>query len=292
MGRRFTAKPHLPANHRGFRLPAANRPCVRSLSHRRARARLVLNAPAHRPWQASLRSPFPRTPRRARFVSQRSTSTSLSSVRPGRRARGRPELARPVRVAAMGQCLSWALGLLLPSLWEAEVAVSATALLIAALVLFLLTSDQHTAKPTAAGGGGSSLAASSSSRPSAAAACRCDAGRGRSGARGEAVSEISCAPGAGGYVIKVTAATSLSTAQQRHPSAALIDVPIAFAPARLLFLTCSSVGCQLELLSAKYLIGANLDGSSDPFAVISCSEQKRFRCVAVAPSSSIFCIFV
>jgi hypothetical protein len=34
---------------------------------------------------------------------------------------------------------------------------------------------------------------------------------------------------------------------------------------------------QLELLSAKYLIGANLDGSSDPFAVISCADQKRFR---------------
>ncbi|PVH66615.1 hypothetical protein PAHAL_1G299000 [Panicum hallii] len=146
----------------------------------------------------------------------------------------------------MGQCLSWALGLLLPSLWEAEVAVSATALLIAALVLFLLTSDQHTAKPTAAGGGGSSLAASSSSRPSAAAACRCDAGRGRSGARGEAVSEISCAPGAGGYVIK------------------------------------------LELLSAKYLIGANLDGSSDPFAVISCSEQKRFSSMVPSPRNPLW----
>jgi len=87
MERRFTAKPHLPANHCGFRLPAASRPCVRSLSHRRARARLVLNAPAHRPWQASLRSPFPRTHRRARFVCQRSTSTSsLGSSRP--RARG------------------------------------------------------------------------------------------------------------------------------------------------------------------------------------------------------------
>ncbi|RLM80957.1 C2 and GRAM domain-containing protein [Panicum miliaceum] len=144
----------------------------------------------------------------------------------------------------MGQCLSWALGLLLPSLWEAEVAISATALLIAALVLFLLTSDQHTAKPTAAGG--SSLAASSSSRPSAAAGCRCEAGRGRSGARGEAVSEISCAPGAGGYVIK------------------------------------------LELLSAKYLIGANLDGSSDPFAVISCSEQKRFSSMVPSPRNPLW----
>jgi hypothetical protein len=50
--------------------------------------------------------------------------------------------------------------------------------------------------------------------------------------------------------------------------------------------------CQLELLSAKYLIGANLDGSSDPFAVISCGEQKRFRYCAVniarPPSLHIF----
>jgi len=197
----------------------------------------------------------------------------------------------------MGQCLSWALGLLLPSLWEAEVAISATALLIAALVLFLLTSDQHAAKPTAAGGRSSSPASSSSSRPSAAAAARHrDAGRcGRSGARGKAASEISCAPGAGGYVVKVTAATSLSDHSIAEtppiilipiPLATLIDVPIAFATRLLFLLTCSSVGCQLELLSAKYLIGANLDGSSDPFAVISCGEQKRFRFVA----PSIFCI--
>ncbi|RLN07870.1 C2 and GRAM domain-containing protein [Panicum miliaceum] len=142
----------------------------------------------------------------------------------------------------MGQCLSWALGLLLPSLWEAEVAISATALLIAALVLFLLTSDQHAAKPTVVvggGGGSSSSAASSSSRPSSAS-------RGRSGARGKAVSEISCAPGAGGYVIK------------------------------------------LELLSAKYLIGANLDGSSDPFAVISCGEQKRFSSMVPSPRNPLW----
>ncbi|KAG2659646.1 hypothetical protein PVAP13_1KG374100 [Panicum virgatum] len=148
----------------------------------------------------------------------------------------------------MGQCLSWALGLLLPSLWEAEVAISATALLIAALVLFLLTSDQHAAKPTAGGGRSSSPASSSSSRPSAAAAARHrDAGRcGRSGARGKAASEISCAPGAGGYVVK------------------------------------------LELLSAKYLIGANLDGGSDPFAVISCGEQKRFSSMVPSPRNPLW----
>jgi hypothetical protein len=38
--------------------------------------------------------------------------------------------------------------------------------------------------------------------------------------------------------------------------------------------------CQLELLSAKYLIGANLNGASDPYAVISCGDQKRFRWLA------------
>ncbi|XP_034600273.1 BAG-associated GRAM protein 1 isoform X2 [Setaria viridis] len=143
----------------------------------------------------------------------------------------------------MGQCLSWALGLLLPSLWEAEVAISATALLVAALVLFLLTTDQH-AKPTAAGGGGSNSSPASSSHSSAT--CHRDAGRGRSGARGRAVSEITCAPGAGGYVIK------------------------------------------LELLSAKYLIGANLDGSSDPFAVISCGEQKRFSSMVPSPRNPLW----
>ncbi|OEL34707.1 BAG-associated GRAM protein 1 [Dichanthelium oligosanthes] len=147
----------------------------------------------------------------------------------------------------MGQCLSWALGLLLPSLWEAEVAISATALLIAAFVLFLLTSDQQHAKQPAANGGGEPPASSSSHSSAATAACHRDAGLGRrSGARGRAVSEITCAPGACGYVIK------------------------------------------LELLSAKYLIGANLDGSSDPFAVISCGEQKRFSSMVPSPRNPLW----
>ncbi|WVZ74681.1 hypothetical protein U9M48_022840 [Paspalum notatum var. saurae] len=133
----------------------------------------------------------------------------------------------------MGQCVSWALGILLPSLWEAEVAISATALLIAALVLVLLTSEQQRAtKPAAAAGTSSSPA----SRSSAAAACYRDAGRRRNGAAAAAAAAeiVSCAQDGGRYVVK------------------------------------------LELLSAKYLIGANLDGSSDPFAVISCADQKRF----------------
>lgn len=33
---------------------------------------------------------------------------------------------------------------------------------------------------------------------------------------------------------------------------------------------------KLELLAAKNLIGANLNGTSDPYAIITCGEQKRF----------------
>nr|CAB3450311.1 unnamed protein product [Digitaria exilis] len=144
----------------------------------------------------------------------------------------------------MGQCMSWALGLLVPSLWEAEVAISATALLIAALILFLLTSDQRAAtKPTAASAGDDSSASSS---PHSSATRHHHRDAGRSGARGRAVSEITCAPGAGCYIIK------------------------------------------LELLSAKYLIGANLDGSSDPFAVISCGEQKRFSSMVPSPRNPLW----
>ena len=109
----------------------------------------------------------------------------------------------------MGECLSWVLGLLLPSLWEAEVAVSAAALLVAVLVLFLL-SDQHS-KPTAAT---SSDSSASSPHSSTTASCHGDAGRGRSCARGKAIADISCARGAGGYAIKVVLLhVNLSTAQ-------------------------------------------------------------------------------
>lgn len=34
---------------------------------------------------------------------------------------------------------------------------------------------------------------------------------------------------------------------------------------------------QLELLAAKNLIGANLNGTSDPYAIITCGSEKRFR---------------
>lgn len=34
---------------------------------------------------------------------------------------------------------------------------------------------------------------------------------------------------------------------------------------------------QVELLAAKNLIGANLNGTSDPYAILNCGSEKRFR---------------
>jgi len=34
---------------------------------------------------------------------------------------------------------------------------------------------------------------------------------------------------------------------------------------------------QLELLAAKNLMAANLNGTSDPYALITCGAEKRFR---------------
>lgn len=74
---------------------------------------------------------------------------------------------------------SWMRGFLLPSLWEAEVAVSAAALLVAALLLLFL--DQAVQSST------KSPASSSSPPPSptttAAASCRRDGGCGGCGCR-------------------------------------------------------------------------------------------------------------
>ncbi|RVW34252.1 BAG-associated GRAM protein 1 [Vitis vinifera] len=41
--------------------------------------------------------------------------------------------------------------------------------------------------------------------------------------------------------------------------------------------TNSAYVIKLELLAAKNLIGANLNGMSDPYAIITCGEEKRFR---------------
>uniref|UniRef100_A0A0E0CN19 C2 domain-containing protein n=1 Tax=Oryza meridionalis TaxID=40149 RepID=A0A0E0CN19_9ORYZ len=125
---------------------------------------------------------------------------------------------------------SWMRGFLLPSLWEAEVAVSAAALLVAALLLLFLDQAVQSSTKSPA----SSSSPSSSPTTTAAASCRRDGGCGCS-------STCPNSRGRTSYVIK------------------------------------------LELLSAKYLIGANLNGSSDPYAVISCGEQKRFS--SMVPSS-------
>nr|GMC84656.1 BAG-associated GRAM protein 1-like isoform X1 [Ipomoea batatas] len=34
---------------------------------------------------------------------------------------------------------------------------------------------------------------------------------------------------------------------------------------------------KVELLAAKNLVAANLNGTSDPYAIITCGTQKRFR---------------
>lgn len=41
--------------------------------------------------------------------------------------------------------------------------------------------------------------------------------------------------------------------------------------------TNSAYMVKVELLAAKNLIGANLNGTSDPYAIITCGTEKRFR---------------
>ncbi|KAF0933556.1 hypothetical protein E2562_018803 [Oryza meyeriana var. granulata] len=137
---------------------------------------------------------------------------------------------------------SWMRAFLLPSLWEAEVAVSAAALLVAALLLLFL--DQAVQSSTKL----------SASPPIAAASYRRDGGGFRPRAKGkQAIAEL-------GGTSKI--ALPDGSSQSRGGTSYVI---------------------KLELLSAKYLIGANLNGSSDPYAVISCGEQRRFS--SMVPSS-------
>uniref|UniRef100_A0A0E0G9L3 C2 domain-containing protein n=1 Tax=Oryza nivara TaxID=4536 RepID=A0A0E0G9L3_ORYNI len=150
---------------------------------------------------------------------------------------------------------SWMRGFLLPSLWEAEVAVSAAALLVAALLLLFL--DQAVQSST------KSPASSSSPPPSptttAAASCRRDGGCGGCGCRRRRAKGKPAAAELGG-ISKVALPDGSPHSRGR-----------------------TSYVIKLELLSAKYLIGANLNGSSDPYAVISCGEQRRFS--SMVPSS-------
>ncbi|KAL5211483.1 hypothetical protein ABZP36_022330 [Zizania latifolia] len=144
---------------------------------------------------------------------------------------------------------SWILGFLLPSLWEVEVAVSAAALLLAALLLVFL--DQASQSASAE----SSATSSSSSPHTAPATYRRDGAGGR---RGRAKGKQVTAELAGTSKIALLDGSSRSQGS-------------------------TSYVIKLELLSAKYLIGANLNGSSDPYAVISCGEQRRFS--SMVPSS-------
>uniref|UniRef100_A0A0E0K266 C2 domain-containing protein n=1 Tax=Oryza punctata TaxID=4537 RepID=A0A0E0K266_ORYPU len=149
---------------------------------------------------------------------------------------------------------SWMRGFLLPSLWEAEVAVSAAALLVAALLLLFLDQAVQSSTKSSA----SSSPPLSSPPTTATASCRRDGGCGGCGCRRRAKG-------------KQAAAEHGSTSKIVHPDSS------SHSRGR------TSYVIKLELLSAKYLIGANLNGSSDPFAVISCGEQRRFS--SMVPSS-------
>ncbi|XP_044951065.1 BAG-associated GRAM protein 1-like isoform X1 [Hordeum vulgare subsp. vulgare] len=142
---------------------------------------------------------------------------------------------------AVGTHCSWLLRSLLPSLWEAEVAISAVALLAAAVALLLVLDE--------------TASATSPSSPTTKSYDRDRRGRMRGSAKG---SKPAAEPGCAGDEITLVAGSSRS----RSTTAYVIKV---------------------ELVSAKYLIGANLNGTSEPYAVISLGEQKRFS--PMVPSS-------
>jgi hypothetical protein len=142
----------------------------------------------------------------------------------------------------MGECLSWAVGRLLPSLWEAEVVFSAAALLAGALFLFLLF-DHHAAPSKAKSSSSSSSSASTGSAPSSLAATR---RRGWSGyARGKAAADeiVPCSPITGGQLIKVRRVFTLLHHHQQSekkagttPMATQLDLARVWADFSLLFL--------------------------------------------------------
>ncbi|GKE92592.1 BAG-associated GRAM protein 1 isoform X1, partial [Tanacetum coccineum] len=47
---------------------------------------------------------------------------------------------------------------------------------------------------------------------------------------------------------------------------------------------------KVELLAAKNLIGANLNGMSDPYAIITCGTEKRFS--SIFEFSSVQLVFI
>lgn len=44
-------------------------------------------------------------------------------------------------------------------------------------------------------------------------------------------------------------------------------------------LTIREIPLQVELKAARNLVSANLNGTSDPYALLCCGDQKRFRWV-------------
>ncbi|PNT69014.1 hypothetical protein BRADI_3g48261v3 [Brachypodium distachyon] len=154
------------------------------------------------------------------------------------------------------QYCSWLLGFLLPSLWEAEVAVSATALL-AATVALLLILDQ-----SASNGTTTTTPTTSSPPPSTARIHHRDGRRRRSSARGKKAA----APELRWHTCEITSPPADGSPRRGSSST-----------------TTNTYVIKVELVSAKYLIGANLNGTSEPYAVISLGEQKRFS--SMVPSS-------
>ncbi|XP_047079704.1 BAG-associated GRAM protein 1-like [Lolium rigidum] len=149
------------------------------------------------------------------------------------------------------QYCSWLLRFLLPSLWEAEVAISAAALLATVALLVVL---EQTA---------SSTSATSSPPSSAAEACGRDS-RCRRQRRSRRTKRSKAAePGLVGE-IEIVADSS--------PSRGTTTVYVI----------------KVELVSAKYLIGANLNGTSEPYAVISLGDQKRFSSMVPSPRNPVW----
>ncbi|KAM0886372.1 hypothetical protein ACQ4PT_029735 [Festuca glaucescens] len=152
-------------------------------------------------------------------------------------------------VVTMGtQYCSWLLRFLLPSLWEAEVAISAAALL-AATVALLVILDQTT--PTIS---------SPPSSPTTEVYGRDSHSRCRRQRRSRAKRS--------------------NKALAEPGRASEIEIAADGSPSRG---TTTAYAIKVELVSAKYLIGANLNGTSEPYAVISLGRQKRFT--SMVPSS-------
>ncbi|KAM0875716.1 hypothetical protein ACQ4PT_036646 [Festuca glaucescens] len=151
------------------------------------------------------------------------------------------------------QYCSWLLRFLLPSLWEAEVAISAAALLATVALLLVLDQTASSTSPTA------------SPLSSAAEACGRDSRcrRQRRSGRAKRSNKAAAEPGL----------------------ASEIEILADSSPSRG---TTTAYVIKVELVSAKYLIGANLNGTSEPYAVISLGDQKRFSSMVPTPRNPVW----